>query len=101
MTAPKGARVAFHPTTRSQWAFTLPCYSVKQLESRERRIMTQINHEISKQLVQFAKDFGMGLRFEDLSGIRQTSKQRQKTESDAAENRDVWSYYQLRMLHPL
>jgi IS605 OrfB family transposase len=68
---------------------------VKQLESRERRIMTQINHEISKQLVQFAKDFGMGLRFEDLSGIRQTSKQRKKIKSDAAENRDAWSYYQL------
>ncbi|NEQ21798.1 MAG: IS200/IS605 family element transposase accessory protein TnpB, partial [Microcoleus sp. SIO2G3] len=68
---------------------------VKQLESRERRIMTQINHEISKQLVRFAKDFGMGLRFEDLSGIRQTSKQRKKTKSDAGENRDAWSYYQL------
>lgn len=68
---------------------------VKQLESREHRIMTQINHEISKQLVQFAKDFGMGLRFEELSGIRQTSKQRKKTKSDAAENRDAWAYYQL------
>jgi putative transposase len=68
---------------------------VKQLESRERRIMTQINHEISKQLVQFAKDHGMGLRFEDLSGCRQTMKQRKKTKSDAAENRDAWAYYQL------
>jgi hypothetical protein len=28
MTAPKGARVAFHPTTKSQWAFTLPSHSV-------------------------------------------------------------------------
>jgi hypothetical protein len=28
MTAPKGARVAFHPTTKSQWAFTLPFYPV-------------------------------------------------------------------------
>lgn len=68
---------------------------VKQLGSRERRIMTQINHEISKQLVQFASDFGMGLRFEDLSGIRSSSKQRKKTKSDAAENRDAWAYYQL------
>jgi hypothetical protein len=49
---------------------------VKRLEQRERRIMTHINHVISKELVQFALDFGMGLRFEDLSGIRQTSKQR-------------------------
>jgi IS605 OrfB family transposase len=58
-------------------------------------MMTQINHEISKQLVQFAKDFGMGLRFEDLSGIRQNSKQQKKTKSDAGNNRDHWAYYQL------
>jgi IS605 OrfB family transposase len=68
---------------------------VKQLERRERRMMTQINHEISKQLVQFAKDFGMGLRLEDLSGIRQNSKQRKKTKSDAGNNRDYWAYSQL------
>jgi len=37
---------------------------VKQLN--ERRIMTHINHVISKELVQFASDFGMGLQFEDL-----------------------------------
>lgn len=70
---------------------------LKAIESHERRIMTQINHEISKQLVQFASDFDMGLRFEDLSGCRQTMKQRKKTKSDAAENRDTWAYYQLEM----
>jgi len=70
---------------------------VKRLEQRERRIMTQINHVISKELVQFAKDFGMGLRFEDLSGIRQTSKQRKTTKSDAANNRDTWAFYQLEL----
>lgn len=71
---------------------------VKELESRERRIMTQINHEISKKLVQFASDFNMGLRFEDLSGIRKTSKQRKKTKSDASKNRDAWAYYQLEVM---
>jgi IS605 OrfB family transposase len=39
----------------------------------------------------------MGLRFEDLSGIRQTSKQRKKNKSDAAENRDSWAFHQLEM----
>jgi putative transposase len=68
---------------------------VKRLEQRERRTMTHINHVISKELVQFAKDFGMGLRFEDLSGIRQTSKQHKKSKSDAANNRDAWAFYQL------
>ena len=68
---------------------------VKRLEQRERRIMTQINHVISKELVRFALDFEMGLRFEDLSGIRQTSIQRKKTKSDADKNRDSWAFYQL------
>ena len=68
---------------------------IKDIERRERRIMTHINHVISKQLVQLASDYGMGLRFEDLSGIRQTSKQRKKTKSDASKNRDFWAFYQL------
>ncbi|MGB3510314.1 MAG: transposase [Microcoleaceae cyanobacterium] len=68
---------------------------IKDIERRERRIMTHINHVISKQLVELAKDYKMGLRFEDLSGIRQSSKQRQKTKSDASKNRDHWAFYQL------
>lgn len=70
---------------------------VKRLEQHERRIMTHINHVISKQIVQFALAFGMGLRFEDLSGCRQTMKQKKKTKSDAANNRDVWAFYQLEL----
>ncbi|MGB3509730.1 MAG: transposase [Microcoleaceae cyanobacterium] len=68
---------------------------VKDIERREGRILTHINHIISKQLVQFAKDYKMGLRFEDLSGIRQSSLQRRKTKSDASQNRDHWAFYQL------
>jgi putative transposase len=90
----KGLRRQFQRTRRKlQEAKQLK--EVKRLEQRERRIMTHINHVISKELVQFAKDFEMGLRFEDLSGIRQTSKQRKKTKSDAANNCDSWAFYQL------
>lgn len=70
---------------------------VKRLEQRERRIITHINHVISKELVAFASHFGMGLRFEDLTGCRQTMKQRKKTKSDAANNRDIWAFYQLEL----
>lgn len=70
---------------------------VKEIERHEHRIMTHINHVISKQLVKFAKDYNMGLRFEDLSGIRQTSLQRRKTKSDAGKNRDQWAFYQLEL----
>ncbi len=71
---------------------------IKRLESKERRIITYINHCISQQLVQFAKDYGMGLRFEDLSKIRQTSKQSKKVRSDAGNSRHTWSYFQLETL---
>ncbi|MDJ0600001.1 MAG: transposase [Crocosphaera sp.] len=71
---------------------------IKRLESKERRIITYINHCISKQLVQFAKDYGMGLRFEDLSNIRQTSKQSKLIRSDSGNSRHTWSYFQLETL---
>ncbi len=71
---------------------------IKRLESKERRIITYVNHCISKQLVQLAKDYGMGLRFEDLSNIRETSKQSRKIRSDAGNNRHTWSYFQLETL---
>ncbi|NMG10453.1 RNA-guided endonuclease TnpB family protein [Brasilonema sp. UFV-L1] len=92
----KGFRRQFQRTRRKlQSAKQLK--EVKRLEQRERRIMTHINHVISKQLVQFAQDFGMGLRFEDLSGCRQTMRQNKKTKSDAGNNRDAWAFYQLEM----
>jgi IS605 OrfB family transposase len=81
--------------TRRQLQSAKQLKEVKRLEQRERRIMTHINHVISKQLVQLASDFGMGLRFEDLSGCRKTMKQKKKTKSDAAQNLDSWAFYQL------
>ena len=90
----KGLRRQFQ-RTRKQLQKAKQIKEVKRVEQREKRIITHINHVISKELVQFAKDFGMGLRFEDLSGIRRTSKQRQKSKSDAGNNRDSWAFYQL------
>ncbi len=69
--------------------------TLKKLESKERRTVTHINHIISKQLVQLAKDYGCGIRLEDLSNIRKTAKQKKKNKSDAGQNRDFWGYYQL------
>lgn len=81
--------------TRRQLQSAKQLKEVKRLEQRERRIMTHINHVISKELVQFALDFGCGVRFEDLSGCRKTMKQKKKTKSDSANNRDHWAYSQL------
>ncbi|NEU73035.1 IS200/IS605 family element transposase accessory protein TnpB [Hassallia byssoidea VB512170] len=92
----KGLRRQFQ-RTRAQLQSAKQLKEVKRLEQRERRIMTHINHVISKQLVQFAIDFGMGLRFEDLSGCRQTMRQNKKTKSDAAKSLDSWAFYQLEL----
>ena len=69
--------------------------TLKRLESKERRTITHINHIISKELVQLAIDYNCGIRLEDLSNIRKTSKPRKKNKSDPAVNRDFWCYYQL------
>jgi IS605 OrfB family transposase len=69
--------------------------AVKKLEHRERRMVTHINHCISKELIALAVRLHAGIRFEDLSGIRQSSKQRKTTKTDAGQNRDYWSFYQL------
>ncbi len=69
--------------------------AVKKLENRERRIVTHINHCLSKELVALSVRENAGIRLEDLSGIRKSSKQRQVTKSDAGQNRDYWPFYQL------
>jgi IS605 OrfB family transposase len=69
--------------------------AVKKLEQRERRTITHINHKISKEIVGLAERTGNGIRLEDLSGIRQNSKQRKETKSDNGQNRDYWPFYQL------
>jgi len=68
---------------------------IKRLEHKERRMIKHINHIISKEIVQLAVDFKCGIRLEDLSNIRQTTKQKKKLYSDASSNRDYWSYFQL------
>jgi putative transposase len=69
--------------------------AVKKLERRERRMITHINHCLSKDVVALARRLGAGIRLEDLSGIRQRSRQRQTTKTDAGQNRDYWPFYQL------
>lgn len=68
---------------------------IKRLEQKERRMIKHINHIISKEIVQLAVDFKCGIRLEDLSNIRQTTKQKKKQKSDAGSNCDYWSYFQL------
>jgi putative transposase len=65
------------------------------MRRRERRIVTHINHCLSKDVVALAQRCNAGIRLEDLSGIRQRTPQRQTTKADAGQNRDYWPFFQL------
>ena len=66
--------------------------TVKRLERRESRFVQHVNHVISKAVVRFAQAYGCGIRLEDLTGIRQRTRQRKATRTDAGHNRDYWPY---------
>jgi IS605 OrfB family transposase len=69
---------------------------MRRLSGREQRFQKWLNHNISKQLVQDAKNSNAALAFEDLTNIRQSlnQKRRSKTERRRTNN---WAFYQLRM----
>jgi IS605 OrfB family transposase len=64
---------------------------LKRLSGKERRLATDVNHCISKQLAQSAKDTGRGLALEDLTGIRDrvTARRSQRARLHS------WSFHQL------
>jgi len=51
---------------------------LKRLSGKERTHASIVNHTIAKFIVQSAKEQGMGIALEDLTGIRFTSKKRNK-----------------------
>lgn len=69
---------------------------LRRLSGREQRFQKWLNHNISKQLVNEAKQTGAALAFEDLTDIRQSlnAQRRSKTERRRTNN---WAFYQLRM----
>ena len=69
--------------------------AVKKLEQKEQRWMRAVNHTVSRRIVDFADWQDADLILEDLSGCRQTMKQRKKSRSDNAQSRHAWAYYDL------
>jgi IS605 OrfB family transposase len=69
---------------------------LKRLSGKEARFQKNINHSISRQLVDEAKSLGAALAFEELTDIRKSlnAKPRSKTERRRTNN---WAFYQLRM----
>ena len=64
---------------------------VKKIKNRESRIVKDLNHKISKFIVNKAIKENAEIRLEDLKGIRQTTKSRKSFKYAL----NSWSYYQL------
>lgn len=65
---------------------------LKNIKDQESRIVKDLNHKISRKLVDMAKEQHAALVFEDLKGIRNTSKRQHKSFKYALHS---WSFYQL------
>ena len=65
---------------------------LKTLSGRERRFRRDINHQISKRLVEKAKDTGRAIALEDLGGIRDRVTVRKSQRA----RHHSWSFFQLR-----
>jgi len=66
---------------------------VKEIKDRESRIVRDLNHKISKKIVETAKEEKAGINLEDLTGIRKNKKQAKSFKYSL----NSWSYYQLGM----
>lgn len=66
--------------------------AIKRINDKESRIMKDINHKISKEIVNFAVENNCGtINLENLSDIRQTSRTRGKNKQSL----HSWTFYQL------
>lgn len=64
---------------------------LRQIKHREKNITKDLNHKISKKLVEIATSEKSGIRFEKLSGIRKNPKYHKNFRYSI----NSWSYYQL------
>jgi len=65
---------------------------VKTIKDRERRIVRDLNHKMSRKIVEIAKASGCGIKLEDLEGIRKNKKHAKSFNYSL----NSWSFYQLR-----
>lgn len=64
---------------------------LKKVGNRESRIVRNLNHKISKKIVDTARENNCGIKLEKLTGIRKTKKNRKEFRYSL----HSWSYYQL------
>jgi len=66
---------------------------IKQIKDRESRIVKDLNHKISRKIVDTAVKNNSGIKLEDLTGIRDNKKQKKSFRYAL----NSWSFYQLQM----
>ena len=81
---------AIRKTLQKKGKFSL----LKKIKDRESRIVKNINHHISKKIVEIAVSEKSGIRFENLKGIRKNKKNSKKFRYSL----NSWSYYQIQQL---
>lgn len=69
---------------------------LRRLSGREQRFQKWLNHNISKQLVNEAKQSGAALALEDLTGIRESLNQKPRSKVERRRTNN-WAFYQLRL----
>lgn len=67
---------------------------VKLIRNRQSRIIRNLNHHVSRRLVQVAKSSGCGIRLERLTNIRKTSRSGKSFRYAL----NSWSFYQLQKM---
>lgn len=71
--------------------------ALKELGDKEHRWVTDVNHKISRILIEFAKLHGVTkIRMEDLTGVRWARYQRKEQRKDPGRSLHSWAFYQLR-----
>ena len=67
-----------------------------RLSGREKRFQQWMNHNISKTIIQQAKQQNAAVAIEDLTGIRERTNQKPRNKTERRRS-NSWAFYQLRM----
>ena len=75
---------------------------LKKISKREKNIIKDINHKISRKIVEIALENNCGIKLENLKGIRKNKKIRSKKKNKSGESFkssiNSWEFYQLEQM---
>jgi len=73
---------------------------LKKVSKREKNIIKDINHKVSRKIVEIAKENNCGIKLENLKGIRKGKKstKKNKTGESFKSSINTWEFYQLQSM---